>query len=177
MSGYTRRSSIRPMERFRSAVAADMLSAAASISLRALSPCWLAILSILPATANWTLPNVPAAFRFTTAETKPIADIKTPARLCHYPTLGNVRYRRHSRFRSQHNLQKYYWTYPIGLQGLKATGQIPYTCLTRNCWISDEQVPTTPYVAFRGRHPQGMRAPDTISIERVWILGLTFGLC
>ena len=66
-----------PIERFRSAVAEDMLSAAAAISLRALSPCWLAILSILPATANWTLPKVPAAFRSTVAETKSIADIKT----------------------------------------------------------------------------------------------------
>ena len=78
---------MRPMERFRSAVAEDMLSAAASISLSALAPCWLAILSILPATANWTLPNEPAAFRFTAAEIESIADIKTLVYPRDYPTL------------------------------------------------------------------------------------------
>ncbi len=78
---------MRPMDRLRSAVAADMLSAAASISLSALSPCWLAILSILPATANWTLPNELAAFIFTAAETAPIADITILTRPYDYPTL------------------------------------------------------------------------------------------
>ena len=87
MSGYARRSSIRPIERLKSAVAVDMLSAAASISLRALSPCWLAILSILPATANWTLPKEPAAFKFTAAEIESIADIKTPVQSAIIPRL------------------------------------------------------------------------------------------
>lgn len=77
---------MRPMERFRSAVAEDMLSAAASINLSALSPCWLAILSILPATANWTLPNEAAAFTFTAAETKLITDIRIPVHRCDYST-------------------------------------------------------------------------------------------
>ena len=77
---------MRPMERFRSAVAEDMLSAAASINLSALSPCSLAILSILPATANWTLPNEAADFTFTAAETKLMADIRIPVQRCDYST-------------------------------------------------------------------------------------------
>ena len=77
---------MRPMERFRSAVAEDMFSAADSISLSALALCWLAILSILPATANWSLPKAPAAFRFTAADTESIADMTILVHLRVYPT-------------------------------------------------------------------------------------------
>ncbi len=74
-----------PKERLRSAVAEDMLSAADSISFSALAPCWLAILSILPATANWVFPNVPAAFRFSAAEIESIEAMMLPARSPCYP--------------------------------------------------------------------------------------------
>ena len=94
-----------PKERLRSAVAEDMFSAADSISFSAPAPCWLAILSILPATANWVFPNVPAAFRFTAAEIESIEAIMLAARSPCYPTrekydtgraagLRNVRIRR-----------------------------------------------------------------------------------
>ena len=168
---------MRPMQRFRSAVAEDMLLAAASISLRALSPCWLAMLSILPATANCTLPNEPAALRFTAAEIESIADIKNPhppARLLH---VGKVQYVEGCRDGKRHNSENHLWTYLIGPHRFEAVIAMPYTYRTRNCWISDGQVPKTPYVAFRRRHTQGMCAWVKVGNGRAWIFGLTFGLC
>ena len=99
-----------PKERLRSAVAEDMFSAADSLSFSALAPCWLAILSILPATANWVFPNVLAAFRFTAAEIESIEAMMLPARSPCYRPPKKVRYGSGSGPEKRQNSQNHDWT-------------------------------------------------------------------
>ncbi len=168
---------MRPMDRFRSAVAEDMLSAADSISLSVLAPCWLAILSILPATANWSLPNVPAAFRFTAAETESIVAIRLPARLSTYPTserydtgrlagLGSDTIRRISIGRT-------------ALDSIALRTQSQFRTHTEHGTVGflRDRCRKHHMLRFRRRHSQGMRGLVRVGNGRVWIFGLTFGLC
>lgn len=168
---------MRPMERFRSAVAEDMLSAAASISLSALSPCWLAILSILAATANWSLPNVPAALRFTAAETESIVDIRLPARLPSYPTserydtgrlavLGSGTIQRISIGRTV-----------LDSIALRTQSQFRTHTEHRTVGFLRDRCRQHHMLRFRRRHCQDMCGLARIGNGRVLIFGLTFGLC
>ena len=168
---------MRPMKRFKSAVAEDMLSAAASIGLSALPPRWSAVLSILPATAIWTLAQCAGLLRIQHRGNRLYRRRYCPRLSVRSFHVGKARFGERCRLRIRHRPKNCHWTYLVGQHRFETTGAMPYTYQTRNCWISEGQVPKTPYVAFRRRHTQGICGLVSIGDGRARIFGLTFGLC